>query len=336
MAPYAKPNYLIRAAGPDDAAGIAGLFQKAYGSSSHPCKDPDFIKSTIGSDVWRIAVDDGAVVACTAGTRHEWNQMYERVRAVTDPTYRARGLMRHLMDSVIENMVAQPDCDLILGVTRGRAIMRLVEKETHPPLVVTGHDGGMNVANGRREYHMIGFSVPPGRQPRRVMADCPLPYTSSLMTEPLFSRFDFATFKGPYPSFHIVGPRSPHHISVENWRLNYAYDSRGDSLHITGLSGPETDSKQALDGLASCLQVARETEHTVAYVLYDKADFIRGMYELGFRISAVLPGWYTDGTERYDCLMLTRCTSPVPPAANGLEDMIELFTAGLNDWLVSC
>ena len=47
----------IRRAQPSDAPAIAELFQRAYESSSHPCKDVEHVRETVAGDdhLWLVS-----------------------------------------------------------------------------------------------------------------------------------------------------------------------------------------------------------------------------------------------------------------------------------------
>ena len=68
----------------DDAPLISSLFQLAYGDSSHPCKDVGHVRNSIrsGPSRWRIAVDDGQVVACVTSILSPWNRSCELARGL--------------------------------------------------------------------------------------------------------------------------------------------------------------------------------------------------------------------------------------------------------------
>ena len=323
-------DYTIRAGVPDDVPQIVSLFNLVYGESSHPCRRPDFVLESLKHDIWRVALAGKEIVSCTAGMWHDWNQIYERGRSVTHPEFRAHGLGRQVLDAVLDAMWAHPRCDIAIGFPRSDIMTRLLFKETNPPFIIVGHDGGMNIADGIREYHLLGMSVNPYRRPLRITPLGPTCYSSTFIDGQLLPRLTFRTEEGSYPSADIVGPPATDRVHARSWSLGYQYDPDGQSLHITDLNGTDGDPEHRLDGLASCLREAPEAAHRWAFVLYDKTDLILGMQELGFQVSAFLPGWFYTERARYDCVMLTQCTSPEPPVAHGTQEFISLFDSTLN------
>src|SRR5262249_56513209 len=75
-----------------------------------------------------------------------------------------------------------------------------------PPIAV-GHDGGINVANGTREYHLITIARNPRANPIRVAprADA-FPWLDS-MRQPVLSSLGFASEPGEYPPAVVAGSR---------------------------------------------------------------------------------------------------------------------------------
>jgi GNAT superfamily N-acetyltransferase len=326
--------YTIRAAAPADAPQLAALFQEAYLDSSHPCQDLAFVSQSLGGnrDFWLVALEGGAIVSCMAGVWHGWNRTYETCRSVTHPRHRTHGLGRRLYELCLAHLYDQGDCALTFGLPRTRAMYRLISEGLGSPFVLAGHDGGMNVANGRREYHLIGVTTNPVRIPHRAapLAD-PLASSAFIETQ-ILSRLTFITTARSYPEALIVGPRGTHHTAVGPWSIGFTYEraSLARSLHITRLSGPPGDTAGALEGVAAVLKAGPAAEHVYAYVLSDKGSFVGGMRELGFQVTAYLPGWYCRHDNRYDCLMLAKSTSPERPVAHETADLIEFFDRGLN------
>jgi hypothetical protein len=330
MRTEATEQYTIRLAEPGDAPQIAHLFREAYGHSSHPCQDATVISQSIAGkkDVWFVALESKTVVSCTAGVWHSWNRLYEASRSVTHPAYQHRGLGGCLLKRCFAHLYEKNDCDLILAVFRSSAMYRLVSESVERPFVLTGHDGGMNIANGLREYHFIGFTTNPMWAPQcAALLGNSSPFAGFIVT-PILPGLKVDTRYVRYPDALIVGPTGAQCIRVGPWSISFNYDVA--SLHITDFTGPGKDLTSALDGLATCLRVLPEVEHIYAYVLMDKVQLVGGMHALGFQTTAYLPAWYCQGHDRYDCLMLTKCVGPEPPVAHGTSDWLALFDKGLN------
>ena len=146
----------IRPAGVGDVEGLAGLFSAAYADSSHPCQDPSFVRSTIASPSfpWRVAAAGARIVAWSAVVEHAWNRTWEIGRGVTHPDYRNEGTGASLCQQCVSAACPAPTCDLGHGYPRN-AIIAKIAAQARPSLRFTGHDGGISVANGTREYHGV-------------------------------------------------------------------------------------------------------------------------------------------------------------------------------------
>jgi hypothetical protein len=186
----------------------------------------------------------------------------------------------------------------------------------------------MNIANGLREYHLIGFTTNPTQSPQCATLLGNSSTSVGFIVMPILPELKVGTRCVRYPDVFIVGPTGTQCIHMGPWSISFNYDAS--SLHITDFSGPVEDLTSTLDGLATCLRALPDVEHIYAYVLSDKVQFVRGMRVLGFQATAYLPAWYCQDYDRYDCLMLTRCVSPEPPVAHGTRDWLELFNKGLN------
>ena len=323
-------DFMIRTCTLDDAHSIVSLFNRAYGESSHPCSDPDYVRTSLQRDIWYVAVAGQEVISCTAGVWRDWHRLYERGRSVTHPDFRKHGLGRRLMDAVLDAIWSRPEGDLVIGYPRNEAMTSLVLQETNPPFVLLGHDGGMNIARGKREYHLLGMSVNPHRQPLRMLPSGPTCYSSAFINGQLLPRLPFRIESGLYPDVDIVGPAATRRAHARSWSIGYHYEPEGQSLHIADLDGPTDDPGLRLDALAACLEETPEAAHRCAYVLYDKTEFILGMQALGFQVSAFLPGWFYAEGARYDCVMLTQCLSEEAPVARGTQEFINLFDSSFN------
>ena len=260
MRTEAMDQYTIRLAEPDEASQIANLFREVYGNSSHPCQDAAVISQSIASkqDVWFVALAGKTVVSCTAGVWHSWNRLYEASRSVTHPAHQHRGLGGRLLKRCFAHLYEQNDCDLIFSVFRSSAMYRLVSESVEYPFVLTGHDGGMNIANGLREYHLIGFTTNPVRSPQCAA----LLGSSSLHRLHRYahpSRSTVGTRCVRYPDALIVGPTGTQCLCVGPWSISFNFAAS--SLHITDFSGAVEDLTSALDGLATCLCALPDVEH---------------------------------------------------------------------------
>src|SRR5271167_2690449 len=115
----------IRKATTEDSPRISSLFEVTYGDSSHPCKDTQCVREGIwsGTTAWRVAMDQGRVVACVTLIRNAWNRSWELGRAITLPEYRGEGLARKMMQQSLNEACASRLCDVIIGFPRSQTML---------------------------------------------------------------------------------------------------------------------------------------------------------------------------------------------------------------------
>jgi GNAT superfamily N-acetyltransferase len=153
----------MRRAGPQDADQISALFRLVYGTSSHPFQLADAVArfSSDSRNLQVVAERHGCVVATMAMTYYPWNHSFEWGRGVTHPDARRLGLAELLSQHVVDLAVLNGTGELFFGFPRVPRILNVGSQLT-PAFAAVGHDGGRNVANGRRETHLVACSVPAG------------------------------------------------------------------------------------------------------------------------------------------------------------------------------
>ncbi len=320
---------VLREAVPAEADQIAALFRLAYQESSHPCKDTAYIESTFqtGRDFWYVAVAAGKVVACTCSRHHEWNDAYEMCRSVTLPEHRGTGLGTRLYVKSLEETCSRRDCDMTAAFPRTHAMYRLVSKGVRPPVVLVGHDGAMNIANGKREFHLAGVTSN-GHEPLRRV----IPFESALATSPfvqteIIDRLGVESEQGDYPADYVVGPGTGEEVRVGDVCFQVQYDpaSPSQALEITRVSGAILDSLSISQAIEQLLQSYSNVRHVSVYVLVDKEALIHELTSLGFAITAYFPAWHKAGGHRYDVVLLSRRTGTEEPVMHGTEEVIRKF-----------
>lgn len=323
------PNVQLRAARLADVEGVVQLFRNAYADSSHPCKDPDFVRSTVGSSSfeWSLAADGNRIVACSASVEHLWNRTWEIGRGVTDPRYRGCGLGARLCQLSVTAACGKPTCDFIHGFPRNSTIARIAAS-SQPALLLTGHDGAINVANGVREYHGVIF----GRNPNATFRHF-IPRSESLAQTAFVRRAVFDALRlhpepGPYPATWIAGrgtaPSGGHPFSVE-------HDPRclSSSLEVTGYHGSARTAPEFIHELLDTLAHFPAVTHSRLAVLADKTTLISDLAGNGFEPTAYLPAWHWRDEGRFDCVLMVRRHFTEEPAAYGLGDAVREFRKGL-------
>lgn len=324
------PSAVIRRAREDDAADIATLFRLVYESSSHPCKRDAFVTETLrrpAVNVWFVAEHDGRLVGCMGMLRHAWNRSWELVRGVTHPDFRSGGLATTLAQRLTDEAWASWDCDLVIGFPRSRTILRIISETVKPPLVVVGHDGGINIAGGRREYHLVAMSFRTGDGVERLV-----PAVESLASDPfvqrsVFERLALDTTTGLYPPVLIAG-NHPVHPDYGPFTFEYHPFCPSDSLEITAYTGSRTEPLAIADELLKTIESFGYVRHVRLAVLVDKREFVGVLCEAGFAVTAYLPSWHLQNGRRYDCVLLTRRTTDLEPSDHGIRDLIDYFNQG--------
>jgi hypothetical protein len=326
----------IRKATSDDAVRISSLFRVTYGASSHPCKDAQCVCDSIcsGATTWRVAIDQGNVAACVTLIQNAWNRSWEIGRAITLPEYRGEGLATTMMQQSVEEACASSSCDVVVGFPRSRTMLRIATEQLEPRFLPVGHDGGINVANGIREYHAVTLA------PNPAVRFCHyIPHSRSLASrefvrEKIFRPLGFSPERGSYPAPWVVGDGiNPSDLSP----FSFEYDPKclSHSLEITGCSTRFRNATQAARALISMLEGFPYVRHTRLAVLVDKNEFIDNLLEAGFEATAYLPAWYREGNARFDCVLLVHRRFCEEPADHGIRHVVEDFRCGLNSMINS-
>ena len=202
--------YNLKEANQNDAKEISYLFQLVYGNSSHECKDPEYVKSSIlkNQATWFIVKDQQKIVACTALVMHLWNSTYETCWSITHPDYRKHGFGKILYKKSLEQAFQHLDSPFVIGFPRTHSMLQLISKGINYPIEIMGHDGGLNIANGIREYHLITLTFNRNTNHRRIIPQNNDGTVSSLIDNNQFEKISFDISTEVYPSQFIVGPES--------------------------------------------------------------------------------------------------------------------------------
>src|SRR5215831_8865132 len=226
-------TFAIRLANATDAATLASLFQLVYRNSSHPLQNLDdvarFLRNVLNLCV--VADVDGRIVASMAMTHCPWNDSYECGRALTDPEWRRQGVAPLLMHRVLGEIRECGMGQVYYGYPRVRRIAELAETVI-PAFVVTGHDGGRNVANGARETHLIMCAVPSHARFEHVAPD---PFgRTAFVQEEIYRPLGLAGRVGSYPPFCFVGDPAAAMLSVGDFLVGYNPTSAHRGIEILG------------------------------------------------------------------------------------------------------
>jgi hypothetical protein len=328
------PDTIVRDGRVEDAEQLAGFFRLSYGDSSHPCQDPGRVRDTIvqGSTSWFVAVRKEQVLACGAVIPHPWNGTCETCRIFVRPDCRYLDLGRRILQMVMGAAYRQSHSDLVFAAPRSHGIYLMIRHVLETPAVLLGHDGGMQVAHGIREYHLFCVTRDPNRMFSRVIPPGCSIAKAPFIIDQIVSPLALTTEVGEYPSRAIVGPPSAQRAEVDGCILRYDHDaaSPSQSLQVTSVSARAADADRVVAALAAFLASRPSVQHVSAYVLIHEVELIRRMRWMGFAITAYFPAWYADGGRRYDCVMLVQRRFAGEPIAHGTEETIALFDAHLN------
>lgn len=318
----------IRSASREDSRAISGLFQLAYGRSSHPCKDPQHVNEGIcsGSARWRIAIDHDKVVACVTLIVNGWNNSWELARAVTLPEYRGGGLGTELMQCSLDEACASPSCDVIVGFPRSRTMLHIVSG-LKPSMLPVGHDGAINVANGTREYHAITFASNPGARFRHYVPASPSLADSEFVRDCIFEPLRFSPERAAYPSQWVVGD-GIEHPDLKPFSFGYDPLCPSDAIEITGYNADSQDAGQLARDLMLLLESFYYARHARLVVPVDKIEFIAKLVDSGFELTAYLPAWYLHHGGRYDCVLMVRRRTSEEPTDHGVREIVDHFRVG--------
>jgi hypothetical protein len=334
MTPTLTQDYVIRDAQVQDAEQLASFFRMAYGDSSHECKDPEHVRMTIerGTTSWFVAAQGDRILGCGAAVPHPWNRTWEPCRFFTLPDCRSRCLGIRLYRTAVEAAWRHPSCDLVFGSPRSYGVYLMARQSLDTPTVMVGHDGGMHVANGQREYHALVVSGHPDQVISRIVPPDSAIAEDPFIQEEILPHLSFTTEVGEYPAPYMVGPVSEQRADAGECTFFYEYDpaSPSQALQITNVAAPREDCGCVADALATFLAGFPEAEHVSACVLIDKEELIQRMRKMGFSITAYLPAWYACDGKRYDCVMLVKRGFTEEPAAHGTAEAIARFDRELN------
>jgi hypothetical protein len=318
----------IRRGVESDAVAIATLFQNAYEQSSHECKDPLYVLRTLQGDdhIWLVVDGATGLRAVTCVRRIAWNRSYETCYSITVPAERGRGLAKVLFLESLVHAQQRDDCDLIVGYPRNRTMYQLTTSGFERPPVAVGYDGGLNIANGVREYHLITIARNERTRPARVVSRASLPIELEGIRKSVLSSLSFDATLGNYPSTRLVGPRGNGTVHVLGCDVSYRRE-RGavnGAVHLTNVQVVE-DGADPDAAILRFIGQLGAVPYVGMQVLADKTHLLEQLFELGFEITAYLPAWHAAGGKRYDCLMLVGGIFDRRPTTHGVHDIVDSF-----------
>jgi len=327
-------THKARRAGPEDGQQIAVLFRVAYGQSSHPCSNERFVLQTLRrscTDMWYVSDIAGRITGCMGMLVNHWNRSWEIVRGITDPDFRGSGIGTLLAQRAVDEACSSEDCDLIIGFPRNRTMYRILSEAVTPGMCALGHDGAINVACGRREYHLAALALPrparfEWRNPSRLPPDIRDPIVDAVL-KPL----GLAWIPGPYPPQFISG-EVMQNTDYGPFALHYRPFCPSYSLEISGYTGLRERASEVAAELIETLRSFECARHVRVAVLADKLEFQAALVRAGFVITAYLPAWHHQNGVRYDCVLMVRRSIDVEPADYNTREIIDRFDVIYGRW----
>lgn len=322
----------IRYATPDDASGIAALYDTVY-NGGYPiteCTDPALIRRIVTNreHVWVLAVDGDMVVGASVARPEPVNQSYELCRGAVRPGYRGRASYGAVFDLSVRAALEQPDCEVVYIYARSERALRIFNR-ARPPLCWTGTDGGMHPVAGEREEHVFGMAFSPEQVVTRIVPPRSILVEGSAVAQQI-AGLNSVIRTGDYPSRIAVGGTAEFTHESDYGRVSFSVSEPSRTAVVGAVEGDSPDDIrrvlwEVMDGAAPS-----KIEHMTVYVLADKLPVIAALCRADtgdsrgrFAVRGYQPGWHKDGDVRYDCVALAACTDEQIPMRLGSEDRIE-------------
>jgi len=323
---------IVRRATAADAIEIAALFQLEYRDSSHPFQTVDDVSAFLSdSRNFEIVAElDDRIVSSMAMAYCAWNDSYELGRAITHFDYRRHGLAGAVMQPVVDWVRTARLGQVFFGFPRARRIVDLCAALA-PAMVVVGHDGGRNVADGTRETHLIVYAIPPHGMFEHVAPLGPVPFDRHRLEQRYYGPLDARPVPGSYPPTCFVGETSGTSAAFESFLIDYAPRSANRALEIVGDSARAGRPMNIGREIERLQRLLPEVEHMTATVLADKTAVIEALWDVGFQATAYLPAWFKLEGRRYDCVQLSKCAHRTTPATLGFDDLLIRLGQELTD-----
>lgn len=325
MEPLIESSSTIRRAQENDAETLSELFHLTYGDSSHPCLDVEYVRRYVTNprNICYVEVCNGDVVATMGMVYHQWNDTYEWSRGITLASHR-RAAAETLSRKAHAEVCARQQGELSFGYTRARRLYDIGAHCLVPPYVATGHDGGMRIAKGMRETHIMLFARLPHRRFKHVAPPVLELFTTPLIREYIYQPLALTLVLGEYPPVCFVGPDGETHSETG---FIYAFEPFASVLEINGYHCSHMQPELLCCELERLLQAFPTAQHISANLLADKGTHLSELRKLGFEVTAYLPAWYKCGGYRYDCLRIVKRNFVVEPIVHRLEEQIRFFHA---------
>lgn len=317
-----------------DAQALAEMFAQTYGETSHPLRDPQRIHELVNrsENICLLGLHRTRIVACVGITHYPWNDSFELGRAITVPEFRGQGLAVQLVQKCLDWLreVFQPA--VFWGTPRVARIYDICCHDVSPQMIATGHDGGSNYAHGKPETHLLIFGSTQDPGPGHVRPLWKSRERSDCVEQRIWRPLGWSSQPGRYPAEFLTGPRNSDAKRHKN--LVYRFDSTCPSraLELLDFESSAPSETTFLSQLQSLLKLCSAARHVSFSLLADKIDLLERLVEIGFVVTAYMPGWHLATGRRYDCLRMVLHLIPENALGNGMEPIIASLDLELADW----
>lgn len=313
-------GFILRPGRTEDVNSLAELFRITYGQTTHPCRNPIYIYNAMisGLQEWFVVEIDSLIVGCSCIARRPWNQSWEVCYGVVHPDTRRAGVISSLVRFSLENHCPEP-IELGFYITRNIASHSVMKKIRAAVLV--GGDGGPDMVDGIREYHLTAIHPQAADGFRHIAPWYASTSGTEFISDYLYKSLRLEPVPGAYPATYLTGPQGTDQHGV----FLYSYDTAANALMLSGYVGASETERGVMDELKALLQHWKSAEYVSACVLADKLELISSMIRLGFSITAYLPAWYQQDSARYDCIFLVLQDFPQAPRSHGFDAEVMFF-----------
>lgn len=280
-------SVLIKKAEPEDAGEIAELYKEVY-KGNYPIAeylDPKYIESILKGkkDIWYIAISEKKCIGSAVGTLDLKNKSVEFGRGAIIKDFQKRGIGKKLYQ-LIEEDAQKYSVELLHGSLRNKAISE-ISKDLG--LIVTGYSEFYVI--GKRTLLLISMKLNALGKKKRIAPTVK----------------DIYNLKGVQRIIKQMGleDRCQEYPQDVIARTNFY----GSSVKLDGYYYKPSKAL-TLDTLFE--KNAEIPEYLQATLLADKLEHIKFLQEMGFSITAFLPGWFPKKNKRYDCVLLTKAITP--------------------------
>lgn len=274
---------MIDIASADDALSISKLLQEGYsGKYPMPC-EPELIAANILDEKEIVSVirQGGDVVGCASVKINKEHSGAEIGRVSVSNRAKGFALGGQLVRKSIER-ARFLGIDIIYGRARNAATYRVSKSISD----LTGYLPGAHFVEDRELWLFFVHTFSQGKE-KHITPEKSEIYQLPWMRD-VRARMGLCSEVGDYPEEVFCPWGLGEKIQIEG-----SYSASDRSLTITSMN-----------------QLDQMPEYYQAVVLIDKVEHIRHLQELGYSMTAYLPGWFEKGGKRYDCVLLNKPLRP--------------------------